>query len=89
MSQFMKALHGLVLEGSQETLNNDSKNATGITSPRPSIKEEPKIGEQSVISLKQRDMWMGTKLFLLQESGQGRLGWQTPKPTTTENSTPA
>ena len=33
-------------------LNNDSKNATGITCPRPSIKEEPKIGEQSVISLK-------------------------------------
>ena len=34
-------------------------------------------------------MWMGTKLSLLQESGQGRLGWQTPKPNTTENSTPA
>ena len=26
--------------------NNDSKDATGITSPKPSIKEEPKIGEQ-------------------------------------------
>ena len=34
-------------------------------------------------------MRMGTKLSLLKESGQGRLGWQTPKPTTTENSTPA
>ena len=33
-------------------LNNDRKNTTGITSPRPSIKEEPKIGEQSDISLK-------------------------------------
>ena len=33
-------------------LNNDSKNATGITSLIPSIKEEPKIGEQSVISPK-------------------------------------
>ena len=31
---------------------------------------------------------MRTKLSLLQESGQGRLGWQTPKPTTTENTTP-
>ena len=44
----MKALHGLVLERCQETslrtetgllppnyLNNDSKNATGITSPKP------------------------------------------------------
>ena len=28
-------------------LNNDSKNTTGITNPKPSIKEEPKIGEQS------------------------------------------
>ena len=26
-------------------------------------------------------MWMGTKLSLLKKSGQGRLGWQTPKPT--------
>ena len=33
-------------------LNNDSKNATGITSPKPFIKEEPKIGEQSNISPK-------------------------------------
>ena len=33
-------------------LNNDSKNTTGITSPKPSIKEEPKIGEQSIISPK-------------------------------------
>ena len=33
-------------------LNNDSKNTTGITSPRPSIKEESKIGEQSIISPK-------------------------------------
>ena len=32
---------------------------------------------------------MGTKLSLLQESGQGRLGWQTSKPATTENITPA
>ena len=65
MPQFAKALHGLVLEGCQENLfkdrnwllppnylNNNSKNATGITSPKPSINEEPKIGEQSVISLK-------------------------------------
>ena len=33
-------------------LNNDSKNIPGITSPKPSIKEEPKIGEHSNISLK-------------------------------------
>ena len=34
-------------------------------------------------------MWIGTKLSLLQKSGKGRLGWQTPKPTSTEGSTPA
>ena len=34
-------------------------------------------------------MWMGTKLPLLQESGQGRLGWQRSKPATAENITPA
>ena len=32
-------------------LNNDSKNATGITSPKPLMKES-KIGEQSIISPK-------------------------------------
>ena len=69
-------------------LNNNNKNATGITSPKPSIKEEPKIGEQSIISPK-RQMWMGTKLSLLQESGQGRLGWQTSKTPTAENITSA
>ena len=34
-------------------------------------------------------MWMGTKLPLLQESGLGRLGWQTSKPATAEKITPA
>ena len=35
-------------------------------------------------------MWMGTRLFLLQKSGQGRrLGSQPPKQNTTENTTPA
>ena len=31
---------------------NKSENATGISSPKPSLKEEPKIGEQSIISPK-------------------------------------
>ena len=31
-------------------------------------------------------MWMGTKLSLMQNSGKGGLGWQTPKPTS-ESST--
>ena len=33
-------------------LNNDSKSTTGIVSPKPPIKEELKIGEQSIISQK-------------------------------------
>ena len=31
---------------------------------------------------------MGTKLSLLQKLEKERLGWQTPKPTSTEGSTP-
>ena len=31
---------------------NKNENATGITSPKPSLKKEPKIGEQSIISPK-------------------------------------
>ena len=33
-------------------LNNDSKKATVITSPKPPIKDEPKVGEQTIISPK-------------------------------------
>ena len=33
-------------------LNNDNKDITSVTSPKPPIKEEPKIGEQSIISLR-------------------------------------
>ena len=40
-------------------MNNGSKNATGITSPKPSIKEEPKIGEQSIISPKTENCGWG------------------------------
>ena len=60
-----------------------------LNNPKSPIKEEPKIGEQSITSLKAEKFWMGTKLSLLQESEQGRLGWQTPKPISTENTTPA
>ena len=34
---------------------NKNENATGITSPKLSLKAEPKIGEQSIISPKQRN----------------------------------
>ena len=47
--------------------NNDSKGTTGVTSPKPPIKEEPKIGEQSIISPRTEKMWMGTKLSLLKK----------------------
>ena len=71
-------------------LNNNSKNATGIASPKHPIKEEPKIGEQLIISPKSRGMWMGTGLSLLQKLGQRRrLGWQPPKQTTIQNTTSA
>ena len=40
-------------------LNNDNKNATGIASPKPPIKEEPRIGEQSIISPKTKKCGWG------------------------------
>ena len=48
-------------------LNNDSKDTTGVTSPKPPIKEEPKTEEQSFTRPKNRQMWMETKLSLLQK----------------------
>ena len=33
-------------------LNNDNKDTAGVTSPNPPIKEAPKTGEQSIISLR-------------------------------------
>ena len=41
-------------------LNNDSKNVTDITSPKSPIKEELKIGEQSIISPKAEKCGWGT-----------------------------
>ena len=58
-------------------LNNDCKIATN---PRSPIKEEPKTGEQSNRPNAEKCGW-GTKLSILQKSGKGRMGWQTPKPT--------
>ena len=67
---------------------NKSENATGISSPKPSLKEEPNIGKQSIISPKNREMQMGTRLSFLQKSGQGRLGWQASRSAITKNITP-
>ena len=64
--QSMKALHGPMLERFQEiflkkekiaylapnSLNNDNKDTTSVTSPKPPIKEEPKTEEQSFTSPK-------------------------------------
>ena len=50
-------------------LNNDSKNATGIASPKPPIKEESKIGEQSNISLKaEKCGWRSDCPFCMNQS---------------------
>ena len=38
---------------------NKNENVTGITSPKPSLKEEPKIGEQSIISPKPKKWGWG------------------------------
>ena len=38
---------------------NKSENATSISSPKPSLKEEPKIGEQSLISPKTEKYGLG------------------------------
>ena len=67
---------------------NKNENATSITSPKLSLKEEPKIGEQSVISPKTENV-DGDQIVLAAKSGQGRLGWQTSKSATAENITPA
>ena len=41
------------------------------------------------LPIENRQVWMGTKLPLLQKSRKGRrLGWQSPRTTTTENTAP-
>ena len=67
---------------------NKSENATSITSPKPSLKEELKIGEQSIISQKQRNA-DGDQIVLSAKSGQGKLGWQTSKSVTARKHHPA
>ena len=68
---------------------NKNENVTGITSPKLSLKEEPKIGEQSVMSPKTEKCRWGLDCPFCRKSGQGRLGWQTSKSATAENITPA
>ena len=38
---------------------NRNENMTGITSPKPSLKEESKIGEQSIINQKTENCGLG------------------------------
>ena len=71
-------------------LNYDDKNATGITSPEPPVKEEPKIGEQSIISLKADKCGWGPDCSFCKNqdkeedwdgSHQNKLQWKTtPQP---------
>ena len=52
---------------------NKNENATGITSPKPSLKEEPTIGEQSIISPKQRNA-DGDQIALLAKIRTRKIG---------------
>ena len=52
---------------------NKNENVTGITSPKPSLKEEPKIGEQSIISPKtEKCRWPPACPFC---KNQGKEDW--------------
>ena len=50
---------------------NKNESMTGVTSPRPPLKEEPKREEQ-VISPKADKVWMGPRLPFLQVPKEGR-----------------
>ena len=71
-------------------LNNDNRDTTSVTSPKPPIKEEPNTEEQSFTSQRTDKCGWGPKFPLLQKSRKGRrLGWQLPNTTTTANTAPA
>ena len=68
--------------GNENKIENEPKIATGVTSPRPPIKEEekePKANGQST-----EKMWLGTRFPFLQISG-GERG--TKQGATTEDVT--
>ena len=67
---------------------NKSENMTGISSPRPSLKEEPKIGEQSIISPKTEKCRQGPDCPFCKNQDKEDWDWQTSKSATTENITP-
>ena len=70
-------------------LNNDNKDMTGITSPKPPIKEEPKIEEQSFTSLRTDKCGWGPNCPLCKnQEKKRRLGWQLPKTTARANTAP-
>ena len=54
-------------------LDNENKNTTGITSPRPLYNKRRTQGKWTI----SRKIWMATRLPLLWKSGEGGLGWQT------------
>ena len=70
-------------------LNNNNKNTTSVTSPKPPIKEEPKREEQSFTSPRTDKCGWGPNCPFCKKSRKGRrLGWQLPRTTATENTTP-
>ena len=68
-------------------LNNDSKNTTGIASPKSPIKEESKIGDQSVIGPKAEKCGWGLDCSFCKNQDKeedwdgnnlNKLQWKTP-----------
>ena len=53
---------------------NKSENVTGISSPKPTLKEEPKISEQSVISPKKQRNVDGDQIVLSAKIRTRRIG---------------
>ena len=70
--------------------NNNAKDVTGIISPKPSIKEEPKAEEQSFTNSKTEKCGWGPNCPFCKNHKKGRrgLGLQLPKANTTANTTP-
>ena len=64
--------------GSEHKTENEPKNAAGVASPGPQLKERKNPRQMT----KSQKMQLGTRLPLLQESRKGRLGWQTSSPAT-------
>ena len=69
-------------------LNNGNKNTTGVASPKPPLKQEPKTGEQSIISPRGEKCGWGPNCPFCKNQEEDWDG-DHQKPITTENTTSA